>query len=162
MDPGDPERHSSRVLPDEPISLVANQLPADADNFPARIRPCENFFVRRGMKFAKRNSQAKPVCSLKRPRGKVVQRHGSERLAAIQSMRPTLANRRQVQRKRNRHRNVGGSPCLRAHWSRCRPKAAMKLNNSSPAQRSLFGFLREQRRRQAARFPDRDGYLNDR
>ena len=142
MNPGDPERHSSRVLPDEPISLVGNQLAADADNFPARIRPYEIFFIRGGMKFAKRNSQAKAVCSLKPPRAKVVQRHGSERAAAIQSMCPTLANRREGKRQRRRHRNVGGSPCLRAHWSRCRPKAAMKLNNSLPAQRSFFGFLR--------------------
>ena len=50
----------------------------------------------------------------------------------------------------HRHRNVRLSPCLRARWSRCRQKAAMKLNKSSPPKHSFIGFLRY-RREQAAR-----------
>src|ERR1700761_4166883 len=62
-----------------------------------------------------------------------------------------LQNPRGEKCKTRRHRNVGLSPCLRARWSRSRPKAAMKLNNSSSPKRQFIGFPRYRREENALR-----------
>jgi hypothetical protein len=81
------------------------------------------------MKFARRGSLLAQTLIAK----KFVQQHGSDRPAAIPIDALDTYEPAGALRKPRRHRNVRLSPCFCTHWSCCRPKAAMKLNNYSLA-----------------------------